>query len=365
MAFQRVPIDRVTASVYSVPTDAPEEDGTFAWDRTSIVLAEVHAGNRMGFGYTYTSDAAASIIRNLLASVLLGEDALDTARHWKAMLGMVRNLGSRGVCASAIAALDVALWDLKARLLDVPLVRLFGSMREAVPIYGSGGFTSYDESRLVEQLGRWAHEDGCQWVKMKIGAQPERDLQRIRAARGAIGTADLMIDANGAFDRKKALLFADKAACIGVVWFEEPVSSDDLDGLRLLRDKAFGGIEIAAGEYGYDLFYFKRMMDQGAVDVLQADATRCCGYTGFLAAAWLADAQPLPLSAHTAPALHLPVCCAAPRLRHIEWFHDHVRIESMFFDGAPKPIKGMIRPDLSRPGHGLEFKRADAERFAI
>lgn len=364
MAFQRVPIDRVTASVYSVPTDAPEEDGTFAWDRTSIVLAEVHAGNRMGFGYTYTSDAAASIIRNLLASVLLGEDALDTARHWKAMLGMVRNLGSRGVCASAIAALDVALWDLKARLLDVPLVRLFGSMREAVPIYGSGGFTSYDESRLVEQLGRWAHEDGCQWVKMKIGAQPERDLQRIRAARGAIGTADLMIDANGAFDRKKALLFADKAACIGVVWFEEPVSSDDLAGLRLLRDRAPAGMAIVAGEYGYEPFYFRRMLEAGAVDILQADATRCGGFTGFLRAAAISDGHMTPLSTHTAPALHLHVACAAPRLKNVEWFHDHARIEAMLFDGAPVPHNGVIRPDRSRFGLGLDLKESDASRFA-
>ncbi len=365
MKSSSAPIECVAASAYSVPTDSPEEDGTFAWDRTTVVLAEIRAADRRGIGYSYTSRAAASLIRDLLAPLLVDQDAFSIARHWKAMLGAVRNIGSRGVCASAIAALDVALWDLKARLLDVPLVHLLGSLRDAVPIYGSGGFTNYTNERLAEQLGRWAQEDGCQWVKMKIGARPERDLERIRVARAAIGNADLMIDANGAFDRKQALLFAEKAAGIGVVWFEEPVSSDDLEGMKLLRDKASGGFEIAAGEYGYDLFYFKRMLDRGAVDVLQADATRCCGYTGFLAAAWLADAQPLPLSAHTAPALHLPVCCAAPRLRHVEWFHDHVRIESMLFDGAPRPSGGMIRPDLSRPGHGLEFKRADAARFTV
>ena len=174
-----------------------------------------------------------------------------------------------------------------------------------------------------------------------------------------------MIDANGALDRKQALRLGDRACELGVVWFEEPVPSDDLDGLRLVRSRLPAPIEVAAGEYGYDLFYFRRMMDADAIDVLQADATRCCGYTGFLAAAWLADARPLPLSAHTAPALHLPVCCAAPRLRHLEWFHDHVRIESMFFDGAPRPAGGVISPDMSRPGHGLELKRADAERFAI
>src|SRR5262249_31003331 len=162
-----------------------------------------------GFGYTYTSGAAASVVRDVLAPVLLGEDDFDIARHWKAMLRMVRNVGPRGVCASAIAALDVALWDLKARLLDNSLVPLLRSMRVAVRIYGSGGFTNYDERRLVEQLGRWAQEDGCRWVKMKIGAQPERDLQRIRVARDAIGPSALMIDANGALDREEALRVAD------------------------------------------------------------------------------------------------------------------------------------------------------------
>ncbi|WP_250637234.1 enolase C-terminal domain-like protein [Bradyrhizobium icense] len=148
-----------------------------------------------------------------------------------------------------------------------------------------------------------------------------------------------------------------------MTWFEEPVSSDDLDGLRLIRDRSPPPLEIAAGEYGYDLFYFRRMLERRCVDVLQADATRCGGFTGFLQAAHLADAHMIPLSSHTAPALHLHVCCAVPRLRHVEWFQDHVRIERMLFDGAPEPANGTIRPDLSRPGIGLELKRSDARRF--
>jgi L-alanine-DL-glutamate epimerase-like enolase superfamily enzyme len=358
-------IERIDARAYSVPTDAPEADGTLAWEHTTLVIVEVTAGGHTGFGYSYTSATVARLVDTVLAPLVIHEDAFAIPRLWKAMIGAVRNLGWRGLCANAISALDVALWDLKARLLGLPLVRLLGAARDAVEIYGSGGFTSYTLERLADQLGGWVANDGCRFVKMKIGTHPEEDLRRIRAARAAISNADLMIDANGAFQRKQALLFADKAAAIGVVWFEEPVSSDDLDGLRLLRDRAQAPLEIAAGEYGYEPFYFKRMMDAGAVDVIQADATRCCGYTGFLEAAALADAHPLPLSAHTAPALHLPVCCAAPRLRHLEWFHDHARIERMFFDGAPRPKDGAIRPDLSRPGHGLELKRADAERFAI
>jgi L-alanine-DL-glutamate epimerase-like enolase superfamily enzyme len=357
-------IDRVVANAYTVPTDAPEADGTIAWNSTTIVIVHVSAGGSTGLGYTYSNAATIDIIRDVLAPLLRETDAFAIPRHWSAMVTAVRNLGRRGLCATAIAAIDVALWDLKARLLNVPLAQLFGMRRDAVPIYGSGGFTTYSRARLQEQLGGWVHRDGCRWVKMKIGSQPERDPERMEVARAAIGSADLMIDANGALCRKAALKLAEQAAALGVVWFEEPVPSDDLEGLRLLRDRAPAGMEIAAGEYGYDSFYFQRMLAAGAVDVLQADATRCCGYTGFAQAAALAEAHGLPLSAHTAPALHLPICCSVPQLRHIEWFHDHARIERMFFDCVPLPQGGAIRPDLSRPGNGLELKRADAERFA-
>jgi len=357
-------IDRVAASAFRIATDAPEADGTFAWDHTTLVVAEVSAGGETGLGYSYTGAAAAKLINDVLAKQLTGEDACAIPRIWERMVGAVRNLGWRGISATAISALDVALWDLKARLMDLPLVRLIGATRDAVPIYGSGGFTSYTTERLAEQLGGWATHEGCRWVKMKVGTDPDQDLARAEAAREAIGSAELFVDANGAYTRKQALDFAEQYAMLGVTWFEEPVSSDDLEGLRLMRDRAPAAMEIAAGEYGYEPIYFRRMLEAGAVDVLQADATRCGGITGFLRAAGLADAHMVPLSAHTAPALHLHVCCAAPRLRHIEWFHDHVRIERMLFDGAPAPERGLIRPDLSRPGLGLELKRADAARLA-
>lgn len=365
MASAEATIQSLRCSAYRIPTDSPEADGTFAWDHTTLVLVEAMAGGKTGIGYSYTTAAAARIVDDALKPVVLGQDAFAVPRLWDGMVAQVRNIGWRGVAATAISAADVALWDLKARLLDVPLATLFGTARDEVPIYGSGGFTSYSEERLREQLSRWVHEDGCRFVKMKIGSEPGEDVSRMAAAKDAIGDGALMIDANGAFDRKEALLMAGYAADLGVIWFEEPVSSDDLDGLRLIRDRAPAVIEIAAGEYGYEPFYFKRMMDSGAVDVLQADATRCCGYTGFLRAASLADASSLPLSAHTAPALHLPVCCSAPRLRHLEWFHDHVRIEQAMFDGAPRPCGGTIRPDLTRPGHGLELRRADADAYRV
>jgi len=358
-------IERVIASAFRIPTDAPEADGTLSWDQTTLVIAEVSAGGVTGLGYTYAGKQSAELISSLLAGILVGEEAFAIPRAWDRMFAAVRNLGSRGISANAISAVDVALWDLKARLFDEPLVQLLGAARDAVPIYGSGGFTSYSNKQLTSQFSGWVEQEGCRWVKMKVGSEPEGDVARVKAARSAIGGAGLFVDANGAFARKQALEFAERVAEFGVSWFEEPVSSDDLEGLRLLRDRAPAQMEIAAGEYGYEPFYFRRMLNAGAVDVLQADATRCCGFTGFLRSAALADAATTPLSAHTAPALHLHVCCAAPRLRHIEWFHDHARIERMLFDGAPVPRDGVIRPDLLRPGHGLEFKRSDAERFAL
>jgi L-alanine-DL-glutamate epimerase-like enolase superfamily enzyme len=359
------PVQRVAVEAFRIPTDAPEADGTLEWDATTIVVVHVTAGDRTGVGYTYSDLAAARLIDHLLGDVVRGADAADIEACYDAMIRAVRNVGRQGLAATAISAVDAALWDLKARLLDVPLVSLLGAARPAVPVYGSGGFTSYSIDRLTEQLASWA-ADGLPAVKMKIGRDPAADRDRVRAAHAAIGDAvELFVDANGAYDRKTALRQADACAAAGVRWFEEPVSSDDLEGLRLLRDRAPAGIEIAAGEYGFDVQYFRRMAAAGAVDVLQADATRCGGVTGFLRVGAICDAWCLPLSAHTAPSLHAPLCCAVSRVRHLEYFHDHVRIERLLFDGALDPVGGALCPDRSRPGLGLVLKRQDAARFAL
>lgn len=360
-----VTIDRVDAAAYTVPTDFPEADGTLAWNATTLVVVGVAAGGRQGIGFTYASPSTARLIQDLLADVVVGMDALAVTAAWEAMVHAIRNLGRPGICSMAIAAVDAALWDVKAKLLELPLSKLLGEVRAAVPVYGSGGFTSYPLDRLREQLGAWV-EEGIPRVKMKIGTRPEDDLARVRTAREAIGPdTELFVDANGAYDRKQALAFAAAFADLGVSWFEEPVTSDDLDGLRLLRDRASAGIEIAAGEYGYDVHYFRRMLDAGAVDVLQADASRCAGITEFLRVGALCRSHSMPLSAHTSPSLHVHAACAVQALRHIEYFHDHVRIEQMLFDGALRPTGGALHRDASRPGIGVEFKRQDAERWRV
>ncbi|MFU8814920.1 MAG: enolase C-terminal domain-like protein [Pseudomonadales bacterium] len=355
----------MTVTVYRIPTEQPEADGTLAWDATTLVLVELQAGGQRGLGYTYAHAAAAILIDDLLSAAIHGRDAFDIPGAWLAMVRAIRNLGRPGISSMAISAVDIAMWDLKGKLLGVSVADLLGAVRERVPLYGSGGFTSYSIDDLCAQLAGWV-ADGIGRVKMKVGADPQQDVKRVAAARQAIGVAaELFVDANGAYDVKQALAFAERFADRGVSWFEEPVSSDDLHGLRTLRLRAPAGMEISAGEYGYDDVYFRNMLGAGSVDVLQADATRCGGISGFMHAAALCEAYQVPLSSHTAPCAHLHACCAAVPLRHLEYFHDHVRIEQLLFEGAARPHQGHLAPMRERPGLGIELRARVAEPYRI
>ncbi len=356
-------VEKVDVSAYTIPTDAPEGDGTLRWDSTTLIVCEIRARKRTGLGYTYGNKATAVVADHLAARCLLHRSALDIPGLHISMLEQVRNEGSRGIASMAISALDIALWDLKAKISGCSVVDLLGSASASVAAYGSGGFTTYTDRMLTEQLSGWVTE-GLKSVKMKIGADPTADLDRVRVARKAIGpVTELFVDANGAFDTRRAIASAEKFAELNVVWFEEPVSSDRLDDLRRVRDRTPSAMEVAAGEYGYDSYYFRRMLEAEAVDVLQLDATRCKGFTGFLGGAAIAASFGWPLSAHCAPSIHMHVACAIPGFRHVEYFHDHARIEAMLFDGFIPPQGGELRPDRSRPGLGIAFKHRDAGRF--
>lgn len=358
------PIESIRASAYTVPTDQLESDGTLTWDSTTIVIVHARAGDRTGVGYTYTDSSTAVLINGKLSEVVAGLSASETGHVWQSVVQAARNLGRPGLVSAALSAIDIAVWDLKARLLELPLTVVLPTFRDTVPVYGSGGFTSYSVSTLERQLSGWV-ADGMTQVKIKVGRHPDQDEARVRAARAAIGAAELFVDANGAWTRKEALQWAERLADCGVTWLEEPVSSDDLDGLRLLRDRSPAGMDIAAGEYGYDLPYFRRMLDAGAVDCLQADVTRCGGITGLLSVAALCDAHTIDLSTHTAPTVSSHAATAVWHLRHLEYFHDHVRLEHLLFEGALTAQAGALRPDVSRHGLGLEFKQSEAEQFRV
>lgn len=351
------------AAAYTVPTERPEADGTHTWDTTTAVVVTAAAEGREGLGWAYAPAAAAALVRDLLAPAVTGTDPMDVPSAYRAMRRAARNALVPGLVTAAISAVDVALWDLKAALLGTPLTALFGCARPTVPLYGSGGFTSDDDGTLATQLHGWVFDDGISRVKIKIGeawghAEP-RDLARMRVARRAIGAnTELYVDANGGYTAKQAIRVLAAAQDADVRWFEEPVSSDDLAGLAQVR--AGVAADVAAGEYGTDPVYFRRMCAAGAVDCLQVDLTRCGGYTGFLAAAAVADAYGLQVSTHTAPQLHAPVAAAIPNLRHVEWFADHVRLERMLFDGVAPPAAGALAPQQEHPGHGLTLRYQDA-----
>jgi L-alanine-DL-glutamate epimerase-like enolase superfamily enzyme len=358
-------VEGLEATAYEVPTDQPESDGTLEWDSTTIVVVEAFNGQERGIGYTYGDRSVATLIESKLAGIACGADALRPSAVWSEMRRELRNAGQQGVGAMAISAVDIALWDLKARLLGLSLADALPRLRESVPVYGSGGFTSYDEDRLREQLRGWV-DSGIRSVKIKVGRDPNSDPARVAMAREAIGpNVELMVDANGAYTLPQALGLAERFAEQDVTWLEEPLSSEDLDGLAELRGRSPAGMAIAAGEYVWSSQDAQRMLEAGAVDVLQADVTRCGGITELLHIGGLCGARQVPFSAHCAPAASAHACTAVETVEHIEYFHDHVRIESMLFEGATEPDGGVLSPGESRPGLGLEPRASVLEEYRL
>ncbi|NYJ06742.1 enolase C-terminal domain-like protein [Petropleomorpha daqingensis] len=354
----RAPVTAVRTGVHRFRTPTPETDGTLCWGATTAVTVEVDAGGSTGLGWTYSSPAAAAVVTDVLSGVLCGHDAFDIPGAAEAMHRAGRNLGTRGLFAQAQSAADIALWDLKARLLDVPLADLFGRTRHRVPVYGSGGFTNLDRTQLAEQVAGWVAA-GCTAMKIKIGeswgANPGRDLARVRRLRELAGDGvELMVDANGGYSPGQARRIGAALDELGVVWFEEPVSSDDVDDLGALRGEL--RCDVAAGEYVADAREAARLAP--AVDCLQLDVTRCGGYTGWLRCTAIAVAAGRQVSGHCAPSLHVPVAAALPELRHVEWFADHARLEPLLVDGAPPVIDGeLLVPDA--PGHGMTLRNPE------
>jgi L-alanine-DL-glutamate epimerase-like enolase superfamily enzyme len=360
----------VEAAAYTIPTDRPEGDGTLTWQATTLVVVTVATDDPAlprGTGWTYAPAAAARVVCDLLADAVTGHSALDVARSWQSMVRAVRNAGRPGLVGMAISAVDTALWDLRARILGLPLASLLGgAVRDDVPVYGSGGFTTDSGAHLKGQLEGWL-EQGFLQVKLKIGQsrgrELGRDVVRVALAREVVGDGvDVFVDANGAYDAQQAVRVARRLDDLGVVWFEEPVSSDDHEGLRRVREQSMP--DIAAGEYGDSLAYFAHLLRAEAVDCVQVDVTRCGGYSEWLRIAALAAGYGLDVSGHCAPSLSAPIALATPNLRHVEWFEDHVRIESRFLDGFPDPAGGWVVPP-DAPGHGLTVRGPDLAAYRV
>lgn len=358
-------VQELYTSAYKIPTTMPEADGTLTWDHTTLIIVEIEAGGKTGFGYTYANTATSFFIDHTLKELVKGKDVMNIPSVTTFLMRQIRNDGECGIAMMAVSAIDNALWDLKAKILNVPLCILLGQVKDEMLLYGSGGFTNYPDKKTEEQFYRW-EEKGIRHLKMKVGSEPERDTERVKKARKVIHPdTRLFVDANGAYTVKQSIEKAKEFAEYGVTWLEEPVSSDNVEGLHFIKNHAPAPVNIAAGEYGYNLPYFHNMLHAGAVDILQADATRCGGISGFLKAGTLAEAKQIPFSSHCAPSLHLHAALSLPSFFIAEYFFDHVRIEEMLFDGFSPSLNGCMKPDLSRPGIGIEFKYTDAEKFKI
>ncbi|HJQ44545.1 MAG TPA: enolase C-terminal domain-like protein [Jatrophihabitantaceae bacterium] len=349
-------IDEVEVSVRDFPTPKPEADGTLQWTKTTAVCVTLRAGGEAGLGWTYSSSAAAQVVMGELRDAITGMSALDVGRGFSTMRRACRNIGTRGLVMHAISAVDIAWWDLKARLLGASLCDLLGRQRDAVPVYGSGGFVTMTDSELATEVEHWS-ELGCTAMKIKIGegwgSCVERDLTRTMRLRALAGDGvALMVDANGGYSRGQARRVGKRLDELGVAWFEEPVTSDDTEGLRALRDAL--SCDVAAGEYATDEAEINSLLP--VVDCMQLDVTRCGGYTGWLRGSTLAAAARMDVSAHCAPALHACVAASIPNLRHVELFADHERIERELVDGVPDVVGGALVLDTHVRGHGMQLR---------
>ena len=359
-------VESVAASAYRIPTDQPEADGTFSWDATTMVVVRAAGEGHEGQGWTYAPAAAVQVVEELLAPVAEGRPVDEVEQTWEAMVRAVRNAGRPGLVGMALSAVDIALWDLLGHVQARALVEVWGGEPAPVVLYGSGGFTTYDDETTRGQLEGWCEED-LAMVKIKIGeawgTRTERDLHRVDVARDTVGEATgLFVDANGAYSTGQAIEMGLELEARDVRWFEEPVSSDDHRGLSTVRDRTT--LEVAAGEYGDSHAYFRHLA--GHVDCLQVDVTRCGGYTEWRRIVADPDLPgPGGWSVHCAPYASLPVASTTAGLRHQEWFHDHVRIEQELFEGWAPPHGGRLEPDRSRPGHGLAFLDGEAERYRV
>lgn len=347
------------ATIPPVPPGAKGRTGLFVHVHTDAGVS--------GLGLTGGLRATRALIHEHLADVLVGRDPFETERLWEALFWRVRGYGRKGLAFQAVSALDIALWDLKAKALELPLYRLLGPCRDDVPVYGSGGWTNHTLDELVAEQ-RGFVEQGFPRVKMKIGkdfGQAEReDLQRLEAVRKAIGDdVELYVDANNGYHAKQAIRMARHLEDYGVAWFEEPVLADDIDGLAAVARAT--PIPVASGEHEYTKYGFRDLIARGGADIVQPDVGRVGGITEWLKVAHLAHAFNLPVAPHAYAPVHLHLAMATPNLRVVEVLNMESASNERWFTELPPIQGGRWKPFADRPGLGLALHPDAVRRMAV
>lgn len=316
-----------------------------------------------GIGPARSGALDKALIEELLKPYVVGEDPLNSERIWEKMYWASLQYGRRGAAISAISTIDIAIWDLKGKILNQPVHKLLGGHRDTVPSYGSGINLNYTREELVEEMTAYV-ESGFKMVKMKIGRRdPDDDLERVKLVREAIGPdVDLALDVNNGWSVKTAIRMAGKLEKYDIYWLEEPILADEIDNLSRLADET--SIPIAVGENHYTKWEFKELMERGAMEIVQADIGKCGGVTEFIKIAAMADAYGLPVCPHHTEYVDAPLVAAIPN----GLFHEYIRewfgpMGQLFVDPI-KPENGEISPS-NKPGFGIELNEESIKGLKV
>ena len=364
-------ITDITTTELVHPCSKPIQDATIpppGFGSMGYFFVHIHTDEGFkGLGLTYSTPGIRQVVENGLKSVLVGQDPFNIEKLWNDMFWQVRGYGRKGIAFCAISAVDIGLWDLKAKALGLPLYRLLGPYTDSVPVYGSGGWTNYTQEELVAEMVGYV-EQGIKQVKMKVGkdfGQSEReDILRLAAVREAVGDdVAVYIDANNGYYTKQAIYMAREFEQFQVGWFEEPVLADDIQGLAEIRGAT--DIPVATGEHEYTKYGFKELIASGGTDIAQPDIGRVGGVTEWMKVAHLAHSFNMPVAPHALQLVHLHVACATPNLKTVEYMNILLETDRAFFTEFPEQKDGMWSPYPDKPGLGLELDPAAVEQYSV
>jgi D-arabinonate dehydratase len=362
-------IKSIEAFYIPVTPDKAVSDSTWKLETMGYAVVRISTDEGIsGIGYTYdvAGKAIREVINNTIAGVLLERDPFETETLWTDVMNLLRGVGRKGLVLCALSMVDIALWDIKGKALGMPLYKLLGGSETIIPVYGSGGWTSYTEAELieeVEQIKSWGYTK----IKMKVGVDfgrsPEEDVRRVRSVRKHIGdTIDLMIDANNAWDAATAIKVSEALADCNIFFFEEPVIADDIPGLANVKSKIT--IPVATGEQEYTKYGARDLIMGNAVDILQMDVTKCGGITEWMKIAAIAQAWNIPVAPHAMHYAHMHVVSAAPNGLMLENLFMHEKINALLMVDPPIPKNGYLElPD--KPGVGIEFNEENLQKYNV
>lgn len=353
-------IKKIDVHLVSNPISAGYTDATRKVEMIGYTVVRITTDQGLeGIGVTYHEvggEATRELILRNMAPKLMDRDPLENEAIWQEFFHYLRGVGRKGLMYGALSAIDIALWDLKGKIVDLPLYRLLGGNRTKIPVYASGGWTSFSDDQLVDEMKGMVAQ-GYKMVKFKVGVEGgtniRRDVERVRKVREALGpNIELLVDANNCFDAATGVQLANRIREYDIFLFEEPVFADDIPGLA--RFKRGTDIPLGTGEHEYTKFGVRDLLMHDAVDIVQVDGARVGGYTELLKTAALTQAWNVRFAPHAMENIHLNLAGAVPNLLFLERLMMFEDITAKTFKNAPVPVNGFMEiPDL--PGLGLSL----------